>query len=380
MKKPLRLAFLLALVSLLPLASASAQQQNSIAFQRAQHLQHGINTSMWFAQANNYSVQRLQTFTTDKDIKLIAAMGFDHCRLSIDAQPLMDWERAGHETPFMHELDTVVREMLAQHLSVIIDIHPTSQFKATLFQGNAGVDSFAALWRALAAHFAPVDPSHIFFEMLNEPEQSDPYRWQGIQATLVQVIRQAAPQNTIIAAGAHWSGIPDLLRLEPLADPNIIYTFHDYLPMQFTHQGASWAGSAMLSLHGIPYPSNPENIAPLLSQEPSLESQFTLDQYGEDRWDAQRIANYIGFAAKWGKLHHVPVYCGEFGVYRPFAPPAARAAWLHDMRTAMENVHIGWAMWDYQGGFSVVTKANGVTTPDPLILKALGLHMPEAQP
>ena len=50
------------------------------------------------------------------------------------------------------------------------------------------------------------------------------------------------------------------------------------------------------------------------------------------------------------------------------------------MRVAMEKYHIGWAMWDYQGGFSVVTKANGVTTPDPLILKALGLQMPKSQP
>ena len=379
MKNAFRLALLLAFVCLLPLASASAQQQNSIAFERAQHLQHGINTSMWFAQANNYSVQRLETFTTPKDIKLIAEMGFDHCRLSIASKPLLEWERAGHETPFMQQLDKVVHEMLAQHLSVIIDVHPSSQFKATLCQGQAGVENFARLWHALAAHFAPVDPNHIFFEMLNEPEQSDPYRWQGIQATLVQTIRQVAPDNTIIAAGAHYSGLPDLLVMEPLDDPNIIYTFHDYLPMHFTHQGATWAGSALQSLHGIPYPSTPENIAPKLSQEPTLASQFSLDQYGEDHWDAQRIDNYISFAAKWSKLHHVPVYCGEFGVYRAFAPPAARAAWLHDMRAAMEKYHIGWAMWDYQGGFSVVTKANGVTTPDPLILKALGLHMPEAQ-
>ena len=376
MKNAFRFALLLGLASLLPVVSASAQEQNSIAFERAQHLQHGINTSMWFAQANNYSVQRLETFTTEKDIRLIAQMGFDHCRLSIAAGPLMKWERAGHETPFMNQLDKVVHEMLAQHLSVIIDVHPSDQFKATLFHGQAGVENFARLWRALAAHFAPVDPNHIFFEMLNEPEQSDPYRWQGIQATLVQTIRQVAPENTIIAAGAHYSGIPDLLQLEPLNDPNIIYTFHDYLPMQFTHQGASWAGAALLPLRGIPYPSTPENIAPKLSQERTLAGQFFLDQYGQDRWDAQRIANYIGFAEKWGKLHHVPVYCGEFGVYRAFAPPAARAAWLHDMRVAMEKDHIGWAMWDYQGGFSVVTKANGVTTPDAGVLKALGLQMP----
>jgi hypothetical protein len=47
------------------------------------------------------------------------------------------------------------------------------------------------------------------------------------------------------------------------------------------------------------------------------------------------------------------------------------------MRVAMEKNHIGWAMWDYQGGFSVVVKQNGTTNPDQDVVNALGLHMPE---
>jgi aryl-phospho-beta-D-glucosidase BglC (GH1 family) len=374
---PLSLAALL-VASLLP-GGAAAQQPASLAFQRAHHLQHGINTSMWFAQApgNDYTAQRLETYTTPADIALIEKMGFDHCRLSIDAGPLVDWQNAGIATPFMNELDRVVKDMLDHHLSVIIDIHPGSEFKATLLQGTAGVNDFTALWRKLAAHFAPVDPEHVFFEIMNEPEQSDPYRWQGIQATIVQAIREVAPANTIIASGAHWSGLQDLLVLQPLSDKNVIYTFHDYEPFPFTHQGATWTDARVRPERAIPYPSTPENIAPRLHEEPSLAGQFFLDQYGEDRWDAARIANSIAFAAKWSELHHAPVYCGEFGVFRDYAPPAARAAWLHDMRVALETAHIGWAMWDYQGGFSIVTKANGATTPDREVLTALGLHMPQ---
>lgn len=368
--------FFLALVLLsLPL-SAIAQNQNSVAFERAQHLQHGINTSEWFAQANDYSPQRLETYTTANDIALIEQMGFDHCRLSIDAGPLVAWLHAGRETAFMQELDKAVRTMLDHHLSVIIDIHPTSEYKAELFQGSAGVTNFAALWRALAGHFASTDPDHIFFEIMNEPEQNDPFRWQGIQATVVDAIRRAAPQNTIIAAGAHWSGLGDLLALEPLADPNVIYTFHDYEPFPFTHQGATWTSTEVRPERAIPYPSTPENIAPKLDEEPNLSGQFFLDNYGEDRWDAQRVENTIEFAARWSQMHHVPVYCGEFGVFRSFAPPADRAHWIHDMRVALEKNHIGWAMWDYQGGFGVVTKKNGTPTPDEQVLDALGLHAP----
>ena len=384
MRIPRCFAALLA-VSLVPLLSAAQNPgtenpQSSIAFERAQHLQHGINTSTWFSQANDYSVQRLQSFTTANDIALIAKMGFDHCRLSIDGDQLMTWfytQRDAHQTTgFMTELDRAVKIMLADHLSVIIDIHPTSQFKAELFQGNGGVGNFVDLWRALAQHFAATDPEHIFFEIMNEPEQQDPYRWQGIQAQVVAAIRQVAPRNTIIASGAHWSGLPDLLVLDPLAENNIIYTFHDYEPFPFTHQGATWANPEVRTERAIPYPSTPENIAPKLDLEPSLAGQYFLDEYGENRWDAARMENSIEFAAKWSALHHAPVYCGEFGVFRDYAPPAARAQWLHDMRVAMEKNHIGWAMWDYQGGFSVVTKSNGATTPDQDVLTALGLHMP----
>jgi aryl-phospho-beta-D-glucosidase BglC (GH1 family) len=383
MRISLRSFAALLLASLLPFGSAAAQKpdpddaQPALAFARAQHLLHGINTSMWFAQANDYSTQRLQTFTTADDIALIAKMGFDHCRLSIDAGPLVAWQYAGKETPFMTELDRVVKTMLDNHLSVIIDIHPSSEYKAQLFQGSSGVSNFVALWRALAAHYASTDPEHVFFEIMNEPEQNDPYRWLGIQASVVDAIRQAAPHNTIIASGAHWSSLPDLLVLEPLPDPNIIYTFHDYEPFPFTHQGATWTSPEVRPERAIPYPSTPDNIAPRLDEEPNLSGQFFLDTYGEDRWDDARIENSIEFAAKWSTLHHVPVYCGEFGVLRNYAPPSDRAQWLHDMRVALENNHIGWAMWDYQGGFSVVVKQNGTTTPDQDVLTALGLHMPQ---
>ena len=83
------------------------------AFARAQHLRRGINASIWFAQhPSDYSVERLRTFTTADDIALIAKLGFDHVRLSIDADPLVEWQRThGSATPFMTELDRVVKTL-----------------------------------------------------------------------------------------------------------------------------------------------------------------------------------------------------------------------------------------------------------------------------
>jgi len=36
-------------------------------------------------------------------------------------------------------------------------------------------------------------------------------------------------------------------------------------------------------------------------------------------------------------------------------------------------------MWDYAGGFAIVTRKDGVTTPDPITLKSLGLTVPPMQ-
>ncbi len=361
---PLLLILLLALA--LP-----ALAQPDLAHTRAQHLRRGINAGMWFAQApNNYSVARLRSFTTGDDIALMEHLGFDHVRLSIDPVPLSGPLAA----PFLAELDRVIDLMLAHHLAVIVDIHPESPYKEALRSGDDAVVQFITLWSSLAAHFGNRDPSLVFFEIMNEPEQTDLFRWIGIEARAADAIRRAAPQNTILATGARWSGLPDLLQTEPLALSNVIYTFHDYEPFAFTHQGATWTDPRIAPLRAVPYPSTPENIAANLSQAHDLTGRYFVEEYGLARWDADRIARTLAFAKQWADAHNVPVYCGEFGVLREFSPPAMRAAWLHDTVDAFRVNNIGWAMWDYQTDFGLVTKQNGITVPDPVVVHALGLN------
>jgi endoglucanase len=330
---------------------------------------------MWFAQASDYSPARLRSYTTADDIALMHSMGFDHVRLSIDGDELLRGAPPnGLNATFVAELDTAVNTMLKDELRVIVDLHPSDEFKHQRRTEDATVTRFCALWSALAAHYAPTDPERVFFEVLNEPEFEDAQQWNAVQARAIAAIRSAAPRHTIITTAVHYSGLTDLLALEPVADTNVIYTFHDYEPFPFTHQGATWTMGEVRPLRGVPYPSSPENIAAAVAQEQSLADQHWIDTYGLNRWDAARIRAELSFAGKWAVLHHVPVYCGEFGVYQPYADPAMRAAWLHDTRMALEEHGIGWAVWDYQGSFAVVTKTNGKAAPIPAIADALGLH------
>ena len=354
--------------------SASAQRGTSPAFQRAEHLRRGINLSMWYAQTRDFSASRLDSNTNAADFQLIKSLGFDHVRLSIDPEWLIAEPQSGTLKPdVIARLDKTVRELEGAGLNVIIDIHPEDSFKNPLGKGEDAAQRFDAFWSSLAGHFSSSDPDKVFFEIMHEPTMDDLYRWQGLQARTVARIRAVAPRHTILATASNYSSVDTLLAMEPVRDENVIYTFHEYNPMWFTHQGASWGTQGWVFLRGVPYPSTPQSVQAVLGQEPDERTRLQVQRYGWDRWDAQRLGAEIAAMAEWAQRRGVPLYCGEFGVFRDFANPANRATWISDVRTALESKHIGWAMWDYQGSFGLVTKGSAGTQVDQGVLGALGL-------
>jgi endoglucanase len=349
----------------------------SPAFARAERLKRGINASGWFAQVyvkSGYTQEHFENWTTAEDITLIKSMGFDHVRLSVNPQPMFtQGEPNKIPAEYLGYLDAVVKMILDHGLAVVIDLHPESDFKARLAKDDDFVEQFADFWRALAAHYSTWDKERVFLEVLNEPEFADRYRWLGVQVKLSAAIRGGAPAHTIIAAGARWSNDDELVFQEPLHDPNVIYNFHFYEPHIFTHQGATWGAYYWHWLRGVSYPSSPESaerVAPLVPDEVN---RVQVIRYGHEHWDAVRIESEMRQAAAWARRRGVPLMCNEFGVYREYSDPRDRAAWLQDVRTALERNGIGWAMWDYSGSFGVVTKKDGKAVADDSVLRALGM-------
>jgi len=351
----------------------NAQEPVSPAWRRAQHLRHGINASEWFAQSLDYSPQRLSTYTTLEDINLIHKLGFDHIRLSIDPV-IFDCRGSWQQCERVQALDAIVAKALANELAVIIDLHPDQQFKSQLASNNFFAEKLRLLWESIAQHFASLNPELVIFEILNEPEETDPYRWSGIEAEIIEQIRHSAPQHTIIVSGAEYSDIGNLIVLPQFKDDNLIYNFHYYEPHLFTHQGASWGVPFWAKLRDVPYPLTPQRIEKAISEQDDPLAKWELTETAFGQWNRDRILAEMRFAAEWAKTRHVPLTCNEFGVYRNFSDPDARARWIEDVRWALEQNNIGWTMWDYRGGFGVVTKQNGDSIPDDRILHALGLR------
>src|SRR5467141_370258 len=352
-----------------------------LVFRRAERLRRGINASEWFAQVydkRGYTPEHFQAWTTADDIALIKSIGFDHVRLSVNPQPMFNLREPNKIPPeYLGYLDAAVKMILDHGLAAVIDLHPESDLKARLAKDDEFVEEFADFWRALAQHYSTWDADSVFLEILNEPEFTDRYRWLGVQVKLAAAIREGAPAHTIIAAGARWSDDDELVFQEPLHDSNIIYNFHFYDPHIFTHQGATWGVNSWHFLKGLPYPSATESAEKAAALEPEAVNRLSVVRYGLDHWNAERIDAEVSQVAEWARQRGVPLVCNEFGVYRKNADPIDRAAWLRDLRTALEKYGMGWTMWDYSGGFGVVTKSHAKAVPDEVTIKALGLNTPE---
>jgi aryl-phospho-beta-D-glucosidase BglC (GH1 family) len=361
------------------LAQGTLDGQASVPASRLARLRRGVNLSHWFSQSpgGDYSEARLREHTTLRDIELIKSLGFDHVRFPVEPAPLFDEADPSVLKPeYLSRLDAALDMILASGLAVVLDLHPSDEFKLRLRTDDRFVSALADFWRSLARHLAGRDPERLFLEILNEPMVEDAYRWMGIQARLAAAIRDGAPRHTIIAAGPRWSSVDQLLLIEPLADRNVVYNFHFYEPHTFTHQGATWGADYWPFIKNVPYPSSPAAVAPLLASVERESAREALKDYGEKRWDAARVEKEIAAAAEWALKRGVPLTCNEFGVYRAHAPAADRLRWIGDVRAALERRRIGWAMWDYAGGFGVAVRKNGHAELDPATAIALGLRLP----
>src|SRR5262249_60160923 len=162
--------------------------------------------------------------------------------------------------------------------------------------------------------------------------------------------------------------------VESVGVANVIYTFHFYLPHIFTHQGATWGRALWRHLAAVPYPSTPDNVAPVAGGLTDDVSKLLVTRYGHEQWSGARIRAEIEQIAAWAKKRDVRVMCNEFGVYRRVATASDRMRWIADVRTALEIHGIGWALVGYAGDFGLVTKPAGRVVVDASLVSELGLR------
>lgn len=331
-------------------------------------LSRGVNITRWFnsfGQTPSFGRQ-----PADEDLATIRRLGFRFVRLSIDPAYLQQRDDPGLlDSSMVAQLDRVIERILAQELAVII----------TPFLHDGGVtDSTSAarlarFWGALATHLSGTDPDLVFLEVMNEPTfVRQPAAWTPLQETILAAMRHSAPRHTLIATGALWSSVDGLVSLTPVHDPNVVYTFHFYESHTFTHQNQPWANTA--GLHDIPYPADSARCAAAVRALTDSSLVRRARGYCGERWDATVIGTALDRAAEWSRVHAVPILAGEFGVYCG-APEGDRLAWIRDVREALEQRKIGWALWGWDDCFGLDARHDdaGGLKLDTDVLGALGV-------
>lgn len=337
--------------------------------ERADRLARGVNLSNWFWSAN-------KTYSST-DFAALRAMGLTYVRLPVDFSYLYDASSSNRlNASHLATLTAAIQAIQNQGLAVLMEIHSTPQpLSDPAFQ-----TVFEQFWQSLAAHLGKqTNPDLTFLQPLNEPVfDQNPQDWVAVQNRLLQVIRNQAPNHTLIATAAKWQNRELLTQLQPLADRNIIYDFHFYDPFLFTHQGADWVGGVYSQIHDLPYPANSQTVQPLINQlAGNPNAQGAVAYYGSENWSKAKLKALLAPVADWANRNQVEVICSEFGAYGDYAPADARMQYIADVRSALEELGIGWAMWEYMSGFGFAERAETLIV-DRALVGALGLTLPSS--
>lgn len=346
--------------------------------------------------------------------RAIRKAGFDFVRLAVDIGPILASEGARRDRVDQFLVETV-NALLDDDLGVILDFHPSDMHPAYLPSAITGgpaaplflaylalVTRTAANLEALASRRPSTSPARLSLELMNEPEnsQSD---WQPMLEAAYRAARRGASRLPLVIGGGAQNAAASLEDLDMRAfadDRALLYTFHDYNPWQFTHQGVR--GNPAYPFDAVPYPAPATSVAmeratarriadlPLEANGRSqalVASRDALASYSRSGFDRTALeASFLRVSA-WRKVRKLPAHAillGEFGIHltpyqRTSEGAAARARWLRDMRTLAEAHGFAWAAWTYVeiGGFALAEDKVGPGF-DAVTADALGIEPAQA--
>ena len=238
---------------------------------------------------------------------------------------------------------------------MILDLHKAHGYvfddedNCQFFYQESLQDIFIRLWTELAKRYAR-HKDIVVFELLNEVTSKEfAETWNRMAAKAIKAIREIDGEVRIIVGGIFNDSIFGLSLLEPPADENIVFTFHCYSPLAFTHQGAYWVSRM---------PRDPEKWRFGYPDTVARYKQRTEEFFGDDfvlefpdtlpeMMDGRYFENLIKPAVEIAEKYNVPMYCGEYGVIDN-AEAKDALNWFKDMNSALEKYGIPRAVWSYR--------------------------------
>ncbi len=324
--------------------------------------QKGVNLGGWISQYDINTEEHFNTFITKADIERIAGWGLDHVRLPIDYEVIMEEDDSFKEKGFSY-IDNAIKWCKECGLNIILDVHKTKGYMFDtnavpdpdlFFKEKALQDSFITLWKEIAARYGKYS-EFVAFELLNEVVNKDfTLVWNQISKRAITEIRKIAPDSFIIVGGTCYNSAACVQDLDAPYDGKIVYNFHCYEPLIFTHQSAYWVENMPSDFH-ISYP---ETVGEFRAAGENI-GQATMgalymDSIKSDDKGAVLFERLFESAVSYAEKMNVPLYCGEYGVIDQ-APLPDTVRWFEDIHSVFEKYGIGRAVWNYkQKDFGIV--------------------------
>ena len=188
----------------------------------------------------------------------------------------------------------------------------------------------------------------MMFEPLNEVVSPTVVNeWNEISSKCIEIIRAKAPTAKILLGGVGYNAVTSIKLLPHHNDENIVYNFHCYEPMVFTHQSAYWVTGMPSDFH-IEYPGDFNDYMEKSRQIEGCmhgaitESSLGLNSIGPDLFEKMFLDGIKAVEERDGFM-----YCGEYGVIDQ-APLDGTLNWYKDIHSVFEKYGIGRATWNYK--------------------------------
>ena len=150
------------------------------------------------------------------------------------------------------------------------------------------------------------------------------YDWNQLYPSLDEAIREVDANTPILIGGMGYSAVEWLPYIEPIDDPYVIYTVHQYEPMSYTHQ---ISGTTAYTFPGV----------------------FDTDwDDSPDQFDEIWLTNLLTVVRDFQAAHEVPVAVNEYGVHR-WAPGAPD--FMRRQMTLFDDLGLNYALWEWQSAF-----------------------------
>ncbi|SDB61472.1 MULTISPECIES: glycoside hydrolase family 5 protein [unclassified Butyrivibrio] len=312
---------------------------------------HGINLGGWLSQCD-HTKERYDNFITESDIEKIKSWGLDHIRIPVDYDLVEEKDGTYKEEGFAY-IQKALDWTGKYGLNTVLDLHKTYGYsfdsgeqEAGFFENEKFQERFYKLWEQFAQRFGKYE-DRLAFELLNEvtkPEYGE--TWNRISTECIKRIRVYAPTIKILLGGYYNNSIVALKDICDPYDENVVYNFHCYEPLIFTHQGAPWIETMDPNFRmafDSTYRQYDENAFAQLGNRPE---EIKVDD-PDKKLGIEYFEQYMQEAVRVAEERNVALYCGEYGVIERATPEDA-LKWYTAIGTCFNKYNIGRAAWSYK--------------------------------